>query len=271
MSIRLVVSDVDGTFVTRSKQVTLAALDAVRRLRAAGIKFTLISSRPPQGIRVVGNLVGLTDPVPAFNGGLLVGSDLTTILREKFLEQVVVEKILQRLADAEVDAWVYTDADWYVPALDAPKVQHEIHAVQYQPSVTRDFSLVRKDRVCKIVAVSEDPDRLSTVETRLHQEFVGAASVSRSQSYYLDFTHPSANKGEGILLLSELMNIDTAEIAVIGDMENDIPMFKRAGLSIAMGNAIPAVQSQAHHVTASNEEDGFANAVEKYILSAQAE
>jgi Cof subfamily protein (haloacid dehalogenase superfamily) len=267
MSIRLVVSDVDGTLVTRSKVVTPAALDAIRRLRESGIKFTVISSRPPQAIRVVGNVVGITDPVPAFNGGLLVDPDLTSILREKFIEHIVVERILQRLAEAQVDTWVYTDADWYVPSLTAPKVEHEIHSVKYEPSVTRDFTHIRKDRVCKIVGVSEDFDRLADVEHRLQQEFCGAASVSRSQKYYLDFTHPDANKGEGILLLSELLNIHTSEIAVIGDMENDTYMFKRAGLSIAMGNATPEVQAQAQYVTTTNEEEGFATAMEKFIFS----
>jgi Cof subfamily protein (haloacid dehalogenase superfamily) len=269
MSIRLVVSDVDGTLVTKEKVVTPKALDAIRRLRANGIKFSVISSRPPQAIKVVGDVIGLTDPVPAFNGGLLVGPDLKTIYREKFIEQVVVDRILQRLEEAQIDIWVYTDADWYVPALNAPKVEHEMHAVKYSPSVTRDFSHIRKDRVCKIVGVSEDYNKMAIVEHRLQQEFRGAASASCSQKYYLDFTHPDANKGEGVLMLSELLNIHTSEIACIGDMENDTYMFKRAGLSIAMGNATDEVKSQATHVTTTNMEEGFANAMERFILSPQ--
>jgi len=269
MSIRLVVSDVDGTLVTKEKVVTPKALDAIRRLRASGIKFTVISSRPPQAIRVVGDVVGLTDPVPAFNGGLLVGPDLKTIYRQKFIEEIVVERILQRLSEAEIDIWVYTDADWYVPALNAPKVEHEMHAVRYEPSVTRDFTHIRKDRVCKIVGVSEEYDKLSATQRRLQQEFQGAASVSCSQKYYLDFTHPDANKGEGVLMLSELLSIHTSEIAVIGDMENDTYMFKRAGLSIAMGNATDEVKAQASQVTSSNQEEGFANAMEEFILAPQ--
>lgn len=267
MSIRLVVSDVDGTLVTRSKQVTPAAIQAIRRLREHGIRFTLISARPPQAIRVVADVVGLTDPVPAFNGGLIVDPDLTTIRREKVLEPIVVDTILQRLMDAAIDIWLYTDSDWYVPALNAPKVEHEIHAVKYQPTVLRDFSRISKDRVCKIVGVSETHDQLQAVEQRLKEALRGAASVSRSQRYYLDFTHPHANKGEGIVLLSELLNIPTSDIAVIGDMENDTYMFRRAGLSIAMGNATPEVQAQANFVTSSNEEEGFALAIEKFILS----
>src|SRR5512147_2868826 len=138
MGIRLVVSDVDGTLVTKDKRVTSAALDAIRSVRECGIKFTVISSRPPQAIRVVGNVIGLTDPVPAFNGGLLVDPDLKTVLREKFLEEIVAERVLERLQQASVDIWVYTETEWYVPSLTAPYVEHEIHSVKYEPTALTD-------------------------------------------------------------------------------------------------------------------------------------
>jgi Cof subfamily protein (haloacid dehalogenase superfamily) len=269
MGIRLVVSDVDGTLVTKSKQVTPAALDAIRLLRERGIRFTVISSRPPQAIRVVGNVIGLTDAVPAFNGGLLVDPDLQTVLREKFLEQIVAVRVLERLQQSNVDIWVYTDTDWYVPSATAPYVEHEIHSVKYEPTVQTDFTCIRTDRIAKIVGVSENFDALAVTEKNLQEEFRGAVSASRSQKYYLDITHPSANKGEGVLLLSELLDIPTSQIATIGDMENDAYMFKKSGLSIAMGNATPAVQQQANYVTATNEEEGFAKAMEKYILAPQ--
>jgi Cof subfamily protein (haloacid dehalogenase superfamily) len=269
MGIRLVVSDVDGTLVTKSKQVTPAALDAIRLLRERGIRFTVISSRPPQAIRVVGNVIGLTDAVPAFNGGLLVDPDLQTVLREKFLEQIVAVRVLERLQQSNVDIWVYTDTDWYVPSATAPYVEHEIHSVKYEPTVQTDFTCIRTDRIAKIVGVSENFDALAVTEKNLQEEFRGAVSASRSQKYYLDITHPSANKGEGVLLLSELLDIPTSQIATIGDMENDVYMFKKSGMSIAMGNATPAVQQQANYVTATNEEEGFAKAMEKYILAPQ--
>ncbi len=269
MGIRLVVSDVDGTLVTKSKQVTPAALDAIRLLRERGIRFTVISSRPPQAIRVVGNVVGLTDAVPAFNGGLLVDPDLQTVLREKFLEQIVAVRVLERLQQSNVDIWVYTDTDWYVPSLTAPYVEHEIHSVKYEPTILTNFNGIRTDRIAKIVGVSENFDALAMTEKNLQEEFRGAVSASRSQKYYLDITHPSANKGEGVLLLSELLDIPTSQIATIGDMENDVYMFKKSGMSIAMGNATPAVQQQANYVTATNEEEGFAKAMERYILAPQ--
>ena len=264
--IRLVVADIDGTLVTRDKRVTPAALAAIQRLRNAGIKFTVISSRPPRGIQVVAKVVGLTDPVPAFNGGLVVGPDLTTVLREKLLESVVAKRLIARLAELQTGIWVYTDKDWFVTDENGPYVQHEMHAVQYSPTVVKDFSGVAHDRVAKIVGVSEDFDGLSAVEKQLQQEFRGAVSATKSQKYYLDITQPSANKGECVLLVSELLGIPTDNIATIGDMQNDVSMFRQSGLSIAMGNATDEVKATAQYVTTSNEEEGFANAMERYIL-----
>jgi Cof subfamily protein (haloacid dehalogenase superfamily) len=265
--IRLVVSDIDGTLVTKEKQVTSRAMDAINKIRESGILFTVISSRPPRGIEVVAKTVRVTEPIPAFNGGMIVEPDLKTALREKLIEPIVVERLLKALPETGIDTWVYTDTDWFVLDVNGPKVQHEAHAVKYEPTEVKDFSRVPLNRVAKLVGVSENFDAVEAAEKRLQQEFAGAVSATRSQRYYLDITHPTANKGEGILLLSELLDIPTANIACIGDMENDVYMFRQAGLSIAMGNATPSVQREAQFVTTSNEEEGFANAMERYILA----
>ena len=265
--IRLVVSDVDGTLVTKEKVVTPAVLDAIRRIRDAGIRFTIISSRPPQGMKVVADVIGLTDPVPAFNGGLVVKPDLKTSLREKVLESVVAKRLIEVLPSLGVDMWVYTDTNWYLRDIKGPYVEHEVHAVKFTPTQVNDFSSIPFDRVTKIVGVSEDFDKLAAVEKSIQLDFAGAVSATRSQKYYLDITHPDANKGEGILLLSELLNIPPSQIATIGDMQNDVYMFRQSGLSIAMGTATPDVQNEAKFVTDTNQEDGFAKAMDKYILA----
>ena len=91
-------------------------------------------------------------------------------------------------------------------------------------------------------------------------------SAERSQPYYLDVTHPDANKGEVVLMLSQLLAIPSEQIATIGDMPNDVLMFQKSGVSIAMGNASEDVQKAATYVTTSNDEEGFANAMERFVL-----
>jgi len=93
------------------------------------------------------------------------------------------------------------------------------------------------------------------------------ASAARSQPYYLDVTHPEANKGGVVAYLARKYDIDPKRIATIGDMPNDTLMFTPSGLSIAMGQASDEVKAAASEVTTSSEEEGFANAVERFLLS----
>lgn len=107
---------------------------------------------------------------------------------------------------------------------------------------------------------------MAECEAALQSELRGQASAERSQPYYLDVTHPEANKGGVVEFLSETLHIPPEAIATLGDMPNDVMMFEKSGLSIAMGNASPEVQAQANFVTLSNEEDGFAYAMDKFVL-----
>jgi hydroxymethylpyrimidine pyrophosphatase-like HAD family hydrolase len=101
----------------------------------------------------------------------------------------------------------------------------------------------------------------------VQEKFGASVSAARSQPYYLDVTHPNANKGQVVRLAAEFFGVSPQEIATIGDMPNDITMFQQSGMSIAMGNASPEVQQAATFVTASNQEEGFALAIENCILS----
>jgi hydroxymethylpyrimidine pyrophosphatase-like HAD family hydrolase len=122
------------------------------------------------------------------------------------------------------------------------------------------------DAAAKIVGVSEDFDLLEQCERDVRVALADGASVARSQRYYLDITDPLANKGVAISEIAKLLGIPLAEIASIGDGSNDVAMFERSGLSIAMGNASPQVQQKADFVTDSNGDDGFAKAIERFIV-----
>jgi hypothetical protein len=120
--------------------------------------------------------------------------------------------------------------------------------------------------VAKIVCVSDDYAAVARSEADVQRECGNHVSAARSQPYYLDVTHPQANKGHVVEVLSQALSIPSSQIATIGDMPNDVLMFEKSGISIAMGNASPEVQKQAKFVSTSNEEEGFANAMESFIL-----
>jgi hydroxymethylpyrimidine pyrophosphatase-like HAD family hydrolase len=141
----------------------------------------------------------------------------------------------------------------------------EAATVQFQPTVVPSYDSLL-DRTVKIVGVSDDHDRVEQCEAAVERRFGTHVSASRSQPYYLDVTHPEANKGVVAERLSRYYQIPLQQIATLGDGANDVLMFQRSGLSIAMGNASEEVQRQATCVTASNDDEGFAKAVEEFIL-----
>jgi Cof subfamily protein (haloacid dehalogenase superfamily) len=266
--IRMVIADVDGTLVTQEKVLTERAAEAVLRLHEAGIQFSITSGRPPRGMAMLIDPLKLTQPLAAFNGGVLIKPDLKTVVDQKFLPAGVPEQVIEAIEKHGLDVWLYTDIEWYVRDPNAPHVAREQWTVKFPPTVVKTFDGLL-GRVAKIVGVSDDLERVAKCEKDVQQAGGTHISAARSQPYYLDVTHPQANKGEVVLSLSKLLNIPAAEIATIGDMPNDVLMFRKSGVSIAMGNASPEVQAAATYVTSTNEDEGFAKAMEKFVLSAR--
>ena len=262
--ISLVIADVDGTLVTQDKVITPRAEQAVRDLQQAGIAFAITSGRPPRGMKMVADQLHLTEPVAAFNGGVFVNPDLS-VIRQNFLPSDVAREVIQAITAHTLDVWLYTDHDWFVHKADAPHVAREEWTVKFPPVVDSNFD-DKLDRVAKIVGVSDDYDLVARCETDVQKLCGSRASAARSQPYYLDVTSPKANKGEVVLFLSDLLKVPADRIATIGDMPNDVLMFKQSGMSIAMGNASSEVKQQATYVTDSNEQDGFAKAMDTFIL-----
>ena len=264
--VRMLIADVDGTLVTQEKVLTKRAADAVLRLHDAGIGFSVTSGRPPRGMAMLIDPLKLTQPLAAFNGGVLIKPDLATVVDQKFLPAGVPEKVIEAIENHGLDVWVYTDTGWFVRDPNAAHVAREQWTVKFPPSVVKTFAGLL-GRVAKIVGVSDDYDRVAKCEKDVQQAGGTHISAARSQPYYLDVTHPQANKGGVVLAMSKLLNIPADEIATIGDMPNDVLMFEKSGLSIAMGNASSEVQASATYVTSTNEEEGFANAIEKFVLT----
>lgn len=261
--IRLVLSDVDGTLVDKRKRLTPRTIAAVHALNDAGIHFAVTSGRPPRGMSMLVEPLTLSTPIAAFNGGLVVEANLD-VVEERLVRRDLVAPTIELIESFGLSVWVYRGADWLVLDPDGPHVDREAHTVQFEPTVVASFEGV--DEVAKVVGVSDDYPTVAAAATAVRETFGDDVSASRSQPYYLDVTHPDANKGYVVRFLSERYGIPAAEIATMGDGPNDVLMFAPSGMSIAMGNADPEVQHAATHVTATNDQDGFANAVERFIL-----
>jgi Cof subfamily protein (haloacid dehalogenase superfamily) len=262
--IQLVLADVDGTLVTGDKRLTDSTVAVVATLRDVGIELAVTSGRPPRGMSMLIDPLALTTPIAAFNGGVLVRPDLS-IIEQKTVSAPVVDPIAALMSEYGLDVWMYSGSDWYVRDGRGAHVDREASTVRFAPTIVDSYDDITY-AVVKMVGVSDDLDAVKATESAVRGQFGDDVSAARSQPYYLDVTHPEANKGSVITYLSQELGIPLEAIASIGDMPNDVLMFAHSGVSIAMGNASREVQRSARYVTTSNEEDGFAMAMERFVL-----
>lgn len=262
--IRLMLADVDGTLITSKKILTPRAIAAVGALREAGIRFAITSGRPPRGMEMLVKPLHLDLPLAAFNGGVVVAPDMS-VIEQRVIPEQLVAPITKLMDSFKLDVWVYRGTDWFVPDPGGSHVARETATVQFEPKIMHDIGKLTND-VLKIVGVSDDHQAVAKAAEEAHEQFGEHVAASASQPYYLDVTHPDANKGAVAKYFAARYHLDVHEIATIGDMPNDVLMFAHSGLSIAMGNADPQVKRAARRITASYDDEGFAKAVERFVL-----
>jgi Cof subfamily protein (haloacid dehalogenase superfamily) len=257
--IALVVSDVDGTLLTKDKILTDGAKAAVRKLHEAGIGFTIVSSRPTIGMGFLIEPLAITLPIGAFNGSSIVDPQLKPV-EQHLIPPAVAQRSLDVLNEFGVDIWLFTNDRWLTRNPDGEYVPHEQLAIKHDPTIISDFTPYLTG-ACKIVGASSNAALLARCEAAMKEAVRQEATAVRSQTYYLDVTPPGHDKGTFVAAMARHLGISTDAVATIGDMQNDLSMFAKSGVSFAMGNATDDVKKCATHVTDTNEHDGFARAM----------
>jgi hypothetical protein len=263
--IKFLLSDMDGTLLLPDHSLSQRTIEAVRALRETGVLFSLATGRPPKAMLQTIEALGVDLPTAAFNGGTIVNCD-GTLLVAHYLPATAALTTLALFAEQPgIEVWVFSGGDWLAKDPDGPMVPREQHGLGYPPVIVQSFEPYLS-RIDKIVAASSNTQLLVELEARLLAKVEGQAQVSRSQPVYLDVTAMQANKGDALATLAKHLGVPLEQTAAIGDGGNDPAMFHVAGLSIAMGQAQEEVKHQADVVTASNSEDGVAQAIERHIL-----
>ncbi len=263
--IRLVLADVDGTLVTKDKILTDRAVASVEAAEAAGADFAITSGRPPRGMKMLIAPLKLKTPIAGFNGGVFVDADMK-VIESHLLDKSVAREAVELILGRGLDAWLYTPDEWLIRDKDAPHVAREAWTVKFDARVVKDFGDEDFAKAVKIVGVGDDLEKVAACEAEARKKLGKRATAARSQPYYLDVTHPKANKGEVVAMLCRTLGLEAAEVATLGDMPNDVVMFEKSGFSVAMGNASDEVKEKASAVTDGYDDEGFAKAMERQIL-----
>jgi Cof subfamily protein (haloacid dehalogenase superfamily) len=265
MRVSLVISDVDGTLVTHDKVLTARTIAAVTRLHENGIGFSICSSRPPFGLRMLIEPLHLKLPFGGYNAGTIVEPDLS-VVEQKLIPPDAAREAVQIFHRHRIDCWVFTGNEWLVTNPAGAHVDRESHTVQTPPTVVPEFTAAQLAAAGKIVGPSQDHNLVARVTELMQNALAGRAGAARSQPYYCDVVPPGIDKGRLVELLAARLGVPRSQILVLGDMENDIAMFRQAGFAVAMGNATEAVKRAAQATTLSNDEDGVAAAIERYVF-----
>ncbi|MFM5893103.1 MAG: Cof-type HAD-IIB family hydrolase [Novosphingobium sp.] len=262
--IRLLVSDIDGTLVRHDKGLPEENVTVIRAAVARGLKVSLISARPAAGILPIAAELGLEGPFGAINGGTIFDAAGAEMCSAQ-VPADLARQLIDLYAKAGVTIWLFATNRWLTTDLGNSHSPREVLSSGLQPEAVTDFADYLDD-ADKVVAVCDNPVEMTALEAQARAIVGSAATLVRSQDYYLDCTALAANKGDGVTRLAEMFGVPLAEVAVIGDQGNDVAMFRVAGLAIAMGQSNAAVQAEADCIAASNEDAGVADAIRRFIL-----
>ena len=257
--IRLVVTDVDGTLVGSDRTLAPSTIAAADQLQSAGIRLAMVSARAPAGLDVLLAPLQIDTPRAGFNGGVILDVD-GGVLEELVLDPDAAATTIDLLEAAGLDVWVFAANQWFLRNPEATYIQSEQRSILMPWQKVTGFTPLL-DGVHKIMGSSTDHGLVARTDATLRGALGGRASVQRSQSYYIDVTHPHADKGRALRLIADRLDMMPQQVVAIGDMPNDLSMFRAAGCSIAMGNAMPEVRAQADHVVRDHDTDGWADAV----------
>lgn len=269
MKYKMIVLDLDGTLTNNKKEITPRTKQALMQAQAAGVHVVLASGRPTYGIVPLAEELKLKDNggyILAFNGGKIIDCTNNEVLFEQKLDEQLVPILFQEAKKAGMEILTYQGEDIAATNKDDKYVQHEAFINKMPVMQYDDFlhQLVYPINKCLIVG---DPTPLHELELRLSKELEGRMDVYRSADFLLECVPLGIDKARSLDRLISSLGISREEVIACGDGYNDLSMIRFAGLGIAMANAAKDIQSEADLVTLSNEEDGVAHVIERFILS----
>lgn len=255
--IKIILSDVDGTFLKNDKSIPELHAKAARELLAQGKKFVLVSARMPEALYPITDGIGLPRiPVISYSGALVL-TETEEILYEKKMPRVDTEKILAAIESGWKNLAVnyYTGRKWYVREIEK-RVQREIDITQATAEIANFEDLITKNILPNKILVMCEPPDCEEMERELGKQFP-SLNVVRSAPYLLEIMDKSVSKATGIEVLLRHYNLKVEEAVAFGDNYNDVEMLRYIPQSVAMKNAPPEVQKIAFAVTDSNEDAGI--------------
>ncbi|OOM80412.1 sugar-phosphatase [Clostridium sp. BL-8] len=266
---KLIALDMDGTLLTTDKRVSEKNKAAIKEAEAKGVKIVLASGRPLIGITKYLNELDLLkddDYVLSFNGGLVQNTKTQKVVSELPLKGKDLKNIYKISKELNINIHAFSAKDGLITPKISQYTEHEADINGIEINI-RDFNEIDDEEDIIKVMMIDPQEILDPAIKKLPAELYEKYSVFKSAPFFLEFTNKEVDKGLGLKKLGEYLGIKKEEIIACGDAGNDLSMVKYAGLGVAMENATKEVKEVANFITTSNDEDGIANVIEKFILN----
>ena len=264
MNLKLIALDLDGTLTNDQKKITPRTMDMLMQLQKQGVRLALASARPAPGLFAICNLLHMKEYggiLMSYNGGRIVEAATGKTLYETGMDIEETKAILRFLDTLPVNVILDDGVQFYVKDPKAYKIEYECRNNRMTCTQVDDLADFLTFSPVKLL-MSVQPEILPEVQKKIAEHLPQSLIVVRTAPFYLEIIPAQINKGKGLLDICLVLGIDRSDTAAFGDAENDIPMIRTAGFGVAMANAEEVVKAAADYVTASNNEDGIALALE---------
>lgn len=270
MKYKLLVLDVDGTLLNDAKEISKRTLASLLKVQQMGIRVALASGRPTYGLMPLAKTLELGNYggfIISYNGGQIINAQNGEILFERRINPEMLPYLEKKARKNNFAIFTYHDGTILTDSSDNEHVRAEANLNNLKIIQEEEFSTAIDFAPCKCILVSNDEEALKDLEEHWKKRLDGTLDVFCSEPYFLEVVPCGIDKANTLGVLLSYLNIAREEVIAIGDGVCDVNMLQVAGLGIAMGHAQDSVKVCADYVTASNEEDGVAQSVEKLILA----
>lgn len=275
MAYKLVCIDVDGTLLNSRHEITKRTKEVLLKAHKLGVHIVISTGRMYTDAEYYSNLIGVKSPVIASNGAFIKEKDNDTVIYQDTLGESLSLELLEIFCKHRTKPYFCTPHKFYYGNIMF-KLFYIATKLLGSRSNDLDMEYVfswlkwrkilckEKDNIVKCEIIYRDAALIQALRTEL--KTIKQLEIVDSSKYNIEITRKGVSKGKAVAMLASLYNLRPEEIITIGDSENDLSMIEYAGLGIAMGNAQDTVKQKADFITDSNDHEGVANAVERFVL-----
>lgn len=269
MKYKLVAIDMDGTLLNSENEVSKKTREALIKAKEQGVQIVLSTGRILKSALYYSESLGLKNPIVASNGAIVVDED-SNIIFKKPIEHNLVKEIVNVALENDIYYHFYDESKFYSHVMVEEVLQYYNEGnngmtIDMEVYNNIDEFINKKNiNVYKFLFIDEDKEKLQNVRSRFNK--MGNIDTTSSWSNNIEVMGQNVSKGKGLRELCKKINISPEEVISIGDSENDLSMFKFAGLAVAMGNGDNSIKEKADYITNTNDEDGVAKVIEKFVL-----